>query len=351
VASDSLDPQTLTVTIPLVVTVRVGAPVVGAAMQVEAPAPRRAPVTRAPSGGSAPAPSPVVVHEETVSAEDYRDRKGYDPDFLGKDFTVPLPRLTRDRRDLLTFDDHDGERSDLRYHHFSVVMSRARRMCRFSAVNIHGKHSKPTERSGWRRDPRIAADQQVIDECYGRPPKFSRGHMTRREDPAWGDAELAQRGSNDSMHVTNVTPQMQAFNSPIWLELEDYALQTARREDMKISVFTGPFFSLSDPTIDGVRIPPRFWKVIAFVDTDSRSLCATGYVMEQDEQLPAEEGVFGDFVSSHLRRSVQVPITEIERDAGLSFGPLAACDPLARAEESLGDVRIPLLQLEQIRFR
>ena len=25
------------------------------------------------------------------------------------------------------------------------------------------------------------------------------------------------------MHVTNTTPQMQAFNAPIWLALEDYA--------------------------------------------------------------------------------------------------------------------------------
>ena len=39
------------------------------------------------------------------------------------------------------------------------------------------------------------------------------------------------------MHVTNTTPQMQAFNSPIWLALEDYALQHAqggRDEDLGI---------------------------------------------------------------------------------------------------------------------
>ena len=81
-----------------------------------------------------------------------------------------------------------------------------------------------------------------MNECYGNPPKFSRGHMTRREDPAWGDPETAKRGNEDSMHVTNTVPQMQAFNSPIWLALEDYALQHAREDDMKISVFTGPYF-------------------------------------------------------------------------------------------------------------
>jgi DNA/RNA endonuclease G (NUC1) len=73
--------------------------------------------------------------------------------------------------------------------------------------------------------PRIPAEYQIIKECYGNAPKFSRGHMTRREDPAWGTSAISQRGSDDSMHVTNATPQMQAFNSPIWLALEDYALQ------------------------------------------------------------------------------------------------------------------------------
>ena len=86
-----------------------------------------------------------------------------------------------------------------------------------------------------------------MNECYGNPPKFSRGHMTRREDPGWGDAKTAKRGNEDSMHVTNTTPQMQAFNAPIWLALEDYALQHAREDDMKISVFTGPYFATDDP--------------------------------------------------------------------------------------------------------
>ena len=48
------------------------------------------------------------------------------------------------------------------------------------------------------------------------------------------------------MHVTNATTQMQAFNAPIWLGLEDYALEHARQNAMQISVFTGLYFSLRD---------------------------------------------------------------------------------------------------------
>ena len=75
------------------------------------------------------------------------------------------------------------------------------------------------------------------------------------------------------MHVTNTTPQMQAFNAPIWLALEDYALQHAREDEMKISVFTGPYFADSDPEMYGVRIPLAFWKVIAFIHDEPGS-CA-----------------------------------------------------------------------------
>ena len=48
-------------------------------------------------------PSPYVELEATsVSPEDYDDRNGYLPDFLGdsSDFRVPLP-LLRDKSDLL----------------------------------------------------------------------------------------------------------------------------------------------------------------------------------------------------------------------------------------------------------
>jgi endonuclease G, mitochondrial len=193
-----------------------------------------------------------------------------------------------------------------------------------------------------------------MNECYGNPPRFSRGHMTRREDPGWGkDAKIAKLGNEDSMHVTNTTPQMQAFNAPIWLALEDYALQHAREDDMKISVFTGPYFGADDPERYGVKIPLAFWKIIVFIHDDTGKLCATGYEMDQTQSIPPEiEFVFGDFQSPQLGIATQVPIRAIESKSGLSFGRLADIDPLAGESEGLGDAgpATPLLSLEQIRF-
>jgi endonuclease G len=232
-------------------------------------------------------------------------------------------------------------------------MSRSRRQCFFSAVNIDGNQSKKSARVGWKWDPRIPKAQQIMNECYGSPPKFSRGHMTRREDPGWGKtAAIAKRGNEDSMHVTNTTPQMQAFNAPIWLALEDYALGHAREDDMKISVFTGPYFDDSDPEMYGVRIPLAFWKIIAFIHDETGKLCATGYEMNQEAQLqPEDEFVFGAFTSPQLKVATQVSIRSIEARSGISFGKLASVDPLAGRDEGLGDGgKVVLAALEQIRF-
>jgi endonuclease G len=289
--------------------------------------------------------------DETESvAADYRDREGYVPSFLGNKFAVDLPQVTRDAGDVLDFDVDGKSETELRYTHYSVVMSRSRRMCFFSACNIDGGQSRKSARVAWKWDPRIPKSQQIMKECYGSPPKFSRGHMTRREDPGWGTPTIAKRGNEDSMHVTNTTPQMQAFNAPIWLALEDYALQHAREDEMKISVFTGPFFSAQDPEMYGVRIPRAFWKVIAFIHDETGKLCATGYQMNQESTLePEEEFVFGAFTSPQLHVATQVPIRTIEARSGVNLGKLAGFDPLAGEEEAVA-APAPLMALEQIRF-
>jgi endonuclease G len=279
--------------------------------------------------------------------EHYADREGFDPDFLGPDARVELPAKLDDT-DLLTFEDADGTtRSDLRYTHFSVAMSVSRRLCVWSAVNIDGLTSAGGERPGWRIDPRIAREQQTLPnpdpelDVYGDSPRFARGHITRREDPIWGqDKTIRMLGNRDSMHYTNIAPQMQAFNGEVWLALEDHALDNAREHRMRISVITGPIFTDKDPTKFGVRIPVEFWKVIAFIHDETGELSATAYTLSQQEDL-VEARVFDDFDGAE-----QKPLSTIEERTGLSFGALTEHDAL-EGDESLAR---PLRSLEQIRF-
>ena len=332
----------VSMTVPLTITVSLGEPTTTAS-------------TRRRVAPAAPLDDGAIDGEEAPAA-DYRDREGYDAAFLGDGaLAVALPTVDRHADDVLDFEVEGKTETVLRYDHYSVVMSRRRRMCFYSAVNIDGALSKKSKRVGWKWEPRIPKTQQIMNECYGNPPKkFSRGHMTRREDPGWGETlAAARRGNEDSMHVTNATPQMQAFNAPIWLELEDYALDHTKEDRMRVSVFTGPYFADDDPTMFGVRIPRAFWKIIAFIHDETGKLCATGYEMDQSESLPDsdEEFVFGPLTSSHLNVAVQVPIRSIEARSGLRFGRLAVVDPLAEAEEAIGEAaRVPLVSLEQIRF-
>ncbi|MDP9999741.1 DNA/RNA non-specific endonuclease [Pseudarthrobacter sulfonivorans] len=312
--------------VPLRVTVEVGNPY-----------PDGTAGDQATNGSASTTDTDEDVFTEAVAA-DYRDRLGYDETFLST--PVPLPVVTSGQDDVLAFTVDGNPEKVLRYEHFAVMMSRSRRLCLFSAVNIDGLQSISMARTGWRTDPRIPLGAQIRHECYGAEPKFSRGHMTRREDPVWGPNGAASKANADSMHVTNAVPQMQPFNGGVWLELENYALQNARKDDMRISVFTGPFLTPGDPTRFGVQIPTEFWKVIAFIHDGTGQLCATGYTMSQQDFLREEEFDFGKHKTS------QRSIASIEQRTGLSFGPLAALDPLEDTEGLVSE----LTDVRQIRF-
>lgn len=284
---------------------------------------------------------------ERAMPQDYADRTGFDPDFLGTGPRVELP-VKADEADLLTYEDLDGTtRSELRYMHFSVAMSVSRRLCLWSAVNIDGLTSVGGERPSWRIDPRISAEKQTLPnedpdlDVYGDSPRFARGHITRREDPIWGpDEAVRMLGNRDSMHYTNVAPQMQTFNGDIWLKLEDFALRNARKEDVRISVITGPMFTEHDPVHFGTRIPIEFWKVIAFVPEETGELSATAYTLSQQDDLISVRG-FDDFEGAE-----QKPLRTIEERTGLSFGALTDHDAL-HGDEALAQ---PLRSLDEIRF-
>src|SRR3954454_7864936 len=297
-----------------------------------------------------PVPRPRRPGLEEAAPQEDADLEGFDTAFLGANRRVELPAKVTGKKDLLMFDDLDGKKASvLRYTHFSVAMSVSRKQCLWSAVNIDGTHPQSDPRpNAWLVDPRIPASAQTLPndddadlDVYGNAPRFARGHITRREDPVWGDKATAHQGNTDSMHYTNAVPQQQAFNAPIWLKLEDYALKNAKKDKMRISVITGPIFATSDRTMFGARIPVEFWKVIAFIHADTGKLTATGYIMSQESKLPHLEFVFGP-----LDNTSQTRIKTIERRTGLSFGSLSSHDPMGGEEA----VRQPLSALEQIRF-
>src|SRR5918999_2880709 len=212
---------------------------------------------------------------EAISIDpDYTSRGGYDPDFLAQPLPAPVPAAEL----------AEVASAELRYHHFSVVMHRRRRLALLTACNIDGKLAQRPRRESdrWIFDPGLPAEEQTGEEVY-RKNDLDRGHLVRRLDPAWGTSAVQAKAANDdTFHFTNSTPQHHAFNAgdTLWAGLEDYVLDNADNEDLAISVFTGPALAEDDDSYRGVRLPRQFWKIVAMVKV-SGELSVTGYLLSQ----------------------------------------------------------------------
>ena len=237
----------------------------------------------------------AAVIEKITIDPDYASRGGYDAGFLVP-HAVPLPELPPELVPLAAVDlEATSEpRYVLRYHHFSVVQNRARRLAFFTAANIDGNTSMrlKREKDRWFLDPRLPAEQQTGEDAYRDNP-LDRGHLVRRLDPAWGASrEEAKRANDDTFHFTNCTPQHEDFNQnrTTWAGLEDYVLESADSRDLKVSVFTGPVFAEDGDEFAGVQLPRQFWKVVVMVK-ESGELSATGYLLSQEELVSGLERV------------------------------------------------------------
>lgn len=277
--------------------------------------------------------------------EFFSGREGYAPDFFGDGNRVELPSMS----DAISMDDiatlEDGS-FELKYQHFSTVQCISRRMPLYSACNVDGATSKNVPRHDtWNYDGRIKKEYQMLREAYGpeQDKKFSRGHMTRRQDPNWGSLATAQRANIDTFFATNACPQWQPFNDGLWGDLEDYILANAQGDDKRISVFTGPILRTDDAERFGIQIPRDFWKVVAFISEATGELSAIAYLMSQGIYL--DSGVARDLEDFGTS---QRPLSFIEAETGLRFESLQGRDVLDGADISFvqpirrfADTRLP----------
>jgi endonuclease G len=270
-----------------------------------------------------PSTSDAIFHSDPTST------MGYDENFLS--VRVPLPSAPNDIADDFALT-KNGKTHVLTYTHFSVAMSKSRRMARFTAVNIDGKKlvKITREKDKWSFDSRIDKKFQLGEALYD-DNEFDRGHLVRRIDPVWGDQ--ASKANDDTFHFTNSVPQHQKLNRGSWSDLEDYILKNADVHDKLVSVFTGPVFKDSDKSYRGAKIPEEFWKVVVIVKSNNQ-LSATAYLQTQRNLLGEREFEFGAF------RTYQVKISEIEKLTRLDFNDLNRFDPLTRRRDLISSKEI-----------
>ncbi|HEY6799359.1 MAG TPA: DNA/RNA non-specific endonuclease, partial [Agromyces sp.] len=235
------------------------------------------------------------------------------------------------------------------YVHFTVVLDTSRRLARITGVNVDGAALVEVERGDqWKLDGRIPAGWQAGPEIYA-GNDLDRGHLVRRRDPVWGGPEVAARANADTFNYTNAAPQASAFNQSkeLWLGLEDHVLGHARAHRLRLSVFTAPVLAAGDPPYRGIRVPLRFWKIVAWnaaVDDDEPGrLAAIGFVVDQSplvdtgelrEPAPGEAPPLGPF------RTFQVPIADIAALTGLTMPDLIAADRMPPTIAAAGWRRI-----------
>ncbi len=298
---------------------------------------------------------------------------GYDENFMGSNFKVPLPVLTaQQQKDIALTTDREKE---LKYQYYTVVQSKSRRFPFFAACNLHGREFRQLGRSGaFIRDHRLPKDYQWDDDFYTHEFKdkhgelikytsiFHRGHMTKREDTQWGQTdEVAERGAKLTFFFTNAVPQHGHLNGVVWRALEDHIMDVATNgkktgeEDVyKINIFTGPVFQDDDPRLpirvngreEYVQVPNYFWKIVYYKKKSKRpgeadKLYYVGFMMGQKELLQAEFAHFGikakklekefDNFKYKDKDVVQVKVSFIEKMTKMTFHP--AEDPLKNSTD------------------
>jgi endonuclease G len=279
------------------------------------------------------------VEKVPVIYPDMDSREGYRPDFLELDSeTVPLPQLTSAGKTVAARLD-DGS-YELKYHKFSLVMHKRRRLAMFTAANVDWRRAvrtilgkKPArkeldgftgnEREDWVIDPRIPLDYQLPDHFYTNDGgAFDKGHLVRRDDVAWGISfEDMQKGNGDTFHTTNCSPQTAEFNRAAennWGALENMIQKQTTNE--RICLFSGPVLGEDDGYFHGkiksgvkvsIQIPNRFWKIVVF-DKGGKP-AAYGFILDQNL---SKVNLEAEFVVPEAWKDYVRPISEIEELLG-----------------------------------
>jgi endonuclease G len=322
-----LSSGTVSMTIPLTISVSLGGVSVGSTESV--PSPLAQPLTV------------TDLQLETANIDpDWTNRKGYDENFLG--IKIPLPTLSTEMKAQTVVVPEEyrirGDKYVLDYHHYSLAMHKERGFAWYSAAIVDGDRRFQFNRGKdkWFIDPRIddvnAPEFQCGEELYA-TANTDRGHLTRYLDVAWGETkDEAMNATYDTFHFTNCCLQLSGFNQSKsrWQGIEQFLLEKkARKEKRRIVVITGPVFAETDPMYRNehmdyyVPVPMRFWKVCGLIRDDG-TLSGTAFVLGQDDiaRLPGFEEAF-DVIAA------QVSIADVERMTGMKFPEMRDHDHFA----------------------
>lgn len=142
---------------------------------------------------------------------------------------------------------------------------------------------------------------------------YDKGHLANNADMAW-ELDVDQ----DSFLLSNMAPQLHAFNAGIWEELEENVRGWAFNRQHTMLVYDGPIYDKSDKTIgkNKVVVPHAFYKIVVDVDTKE----SMAFI------FPHKAISIKDDLKPYL-----VSIDEVERVTGVEFPTLGSEKTAAEA--------------------
>lgn len=249
-------------------------------------------------------------------------RNGYDSKFLGSGIEIPLPKANLEIEDDVLHTDTLDTSPIINYIHYSVMISKSNKQAFFSAANLDSKKEKTVSGRNWFVDPRIGKEYQITNDFY-KNNVWDKGHLTRRTAVTWGSNAVARNASNDSCAYTNASLQHKSFNQTYWRVVEILVDKIETVKNKKMCIFTGPLFTQTDrwytrrATDEKIRIPSGFWKILAYINTNTNKLLSQSFVLFQDrDSMKDRSGK--DFLKKNIHE-YQVTTTELELLTGLEF--------------------------------
>ncbi len=174
-----------------------------------------------------------------------------------------------------------------------------------------------SRKDNFREDPSVSTGSATLQDY--KKSGYDRGHMAPAADFRWSEDAM-----NDTFYLSNMCPQIHAFNAGIWSDLES-AVRSIAYEDEEIYVVTGPVLTDGPYETIGennVAVPKYYYKVI--LDYTEPVIKAIGFI------LPAEK-------SSEPLSYFAVTVDRVEEITGIDFFPAlpddiedvveAECDP------------------------
>ena len=151
----------------------------------------------------------------------------------------------------------------------------------------------------FRSDPSVQTGSAALSDYSS--SGYDRGHLIPAADQNWSEEAM-----DDSFFLSNMSPQVPAFNRGIWAKLESI-VRTFAKDNKSLYVVTGPI--LIDGPYDSigknkVSIPHYYYKVI--LDYTSPGIKSIGFILPN-------EGSSDDIVN------FATSVDEVESKTGIDF--------------------------------